>query len=188
VSLARYIEVLRDGRLFKGISDEDIGTMLEVMRELPVKKGDVVMAQGSVGDTMVVVLDGILRVQATDKAGAVADLGSVRAGEVVGEMAVLDPAPRSASIIAATDGLLAELSREDLRALRVQAPAVSAAIVAGVIADLTRRLRQVNERIDLELNPDKVRSDQDGVAKAKAAASGFFSRIGALWSRLRGGE
>lgn len=180
-------DALRRIKLFRAISVSDSIVLLASMRRRNVDSGDKVFAQGENGDTMVVVLDGILRVEVTDMNGNTATVGKVEAGEVVGEMAVLDPAPRSASVVAATDCELLELSRADLMGLRRRAPSAAAAIVGGIIGDVTRRLRNVNKRIDAELDPNSA----VGRAQMKVALTGaptdentgtFFGRI---WDRIR---
>lgn len=180
-------DALRRIKLFRAISVSDSIVLLASMRRRNVGSGDKVFAQGENGDTMVVVLDGILRVEVTDMNGNTATVGKVEAGEVVGEMAVIDPAPRSASVVAATDCELLELSRADLMGLRRRAPSAAAAIVGGIIGDVTRRLRNVNKRIDAELDPNSA----VGRAQTKVALTGapldestgtFFGRI---WDRIR---
>ncbi len=141
-------------KLFRGLTPDDRGVVLRSMRRQQVSSGHRVFAQGETGDTMLVVVDGILRVEVTDIHGKSATVGKVEAGEVVGEMAVIDPAPRSASVIAATDCDLLQMSRADLLGLRRTAPTASAAIVGAIISDVTRRLRNVNKRIDSELDPN----------------------------------
>ena len=146
--------MLRGIQMFSDFSDEECNRLLEVMRPLDVASGESVFQQGGQGDTLVVVMDGILRVEVADQAGNSATVATIQSGEVVGEMAVLDPAPRSASVIAATDCRVLELSRDGLKKLRSTCPSASAAIVGAVIADVTRRLRNVNKRIDKELDPE----------------------------------
>jgi CRP-like cAMP-binding protein len=148
--------MLRSIPMFSNFSDNECGQLLSVMQPRDANSGDVIFHQGAQGDTLVVVMDGILRVEIADQAGNSATVATVQTGEVVGEMAVLDAAPRSASVVAATDCRLLELSRDGLGALRKSCPSASAGIVGAVIGDVTRRLRNVNKRIDKELDPGQT--------------------------------
>ena len=177
------VDSLRSVKLFSDFDEEQIAALQQVMRRQSVGSGDVVFEQGAEGDTLVVVVDGMLRVEVIGEDGESTAGARIHAGEVVGEMAVLDPAPRSASVVAATDCEVLELSRGGLLQLRRSAPAVSSGIVSGIIADVTRRLRDVNTRIDKELDPDKGK-DKPRKPVAVASEDDEGSVIGRLWKRF----
>lgn len=160
---------LRKVSLFRELGDMDIDAVLTAMRPRSFKAGDIVFEQGDVGDTMLVVVDGRLRVELSDPSGNATDVGSIGADQFVGEMAAFDPAPRSATVIAASDTTGFELSVHALRELRRTAPAAAALITAGVIGDVTSRLRSINDRIERELNPNAAK------ARSQARASGIHS-------------
>ncbi len=175
-------DVLRRIPLFRDFSGQDCDAVMSVMRLRQFQTGDVVLKQGAPGDHMVIVLDGRLRVMLEDAHGHKTELGAIQAGEIVGEMAAIDPAPRNASVIAASDAVVYELGRAGLQQLRVQAPGASTAIVAAIIGDVTRRLREMDKRIDRELNPASAAKSSQPAA-AEVAAPSLFSRI---WSHLTG--
>ena len=186
-----YVASLRRIKMFQKLPKEDINAALDSMQERHFDSGSVVFHQGANGDTLVVVMDGILRVEVTDHEGVTATVGTIQSGEVVGEMAVIDPAPRSATVIAATDVVLLELSRAGLDRLRKTSPSATAGIVGGIIGDVTRRLRTVNKRIDTELDPEKIglhgapkkTALSDRKTAAKDAGDGLFK---SLWQKIAG--
>jgi len=161
---------LRRVSLFRDLTDDECDTVCRAMRPRRFAAGDIVFEQGDVGDTMLVVVDGMLRVELADSQGRVTDLGSIGANQFVGEMAAFDPAPRSATVVAASNAVCYELSVHALRELRRTAPTAAAAITSGVIGDITSRLRGINDRIDRELNPHAAR------ARSQARASGILTR------------
>ncbi|MBM4344411.1 MAG: cyclic nucleotide-binding domain-containing protein [Deltaproteobacteria bacterium] len=161
---------LRKVSLFRELSDEDCDAVLAAMRPRRFAVDDIVFEQGDVGDTMLVVVEGRLRVELSDGSGNTTDVGSIGADQFVGEMAAFDPAPRSATVIAATETLGFELSVHALRELRRNSPTAAAAITSGVISDITLRLRSINDRIERELNPNAAR------ARSQARASGIVQR------------
>jgi CRP-like cAMP-binding protein len=79
------------------------------------------------------------------------EVARVGAGEVVGETSCIEPAPRSATILAAVRTTAYELGREELTKMRRRAPRVAAAFVDAVVRSVTLRLRRVDERIEREL-------------------------------------
>lgn len=147
------LERLRGCTLLRDLSDGDLQALLAHSRLRAVMPGQVLFKQGDPGATLLIVLDGRLQVTLTDANGQTNEIAAISTGQMVGEMAALDPAPRAATVTAAVPTRLAELSVDGLKALRTAAPAVAATVTAGVIADVTQRLRAINERIEAELDP-----------------------------------
>lgn len=174
---------LRKVALFRDLDEADVAAVVRLCQQRPFGTGDALFVQGQRGDTLLFVVDGRLRVEIDGPGGQRIEVGAVAAGQVVGEMAVLDPAPRLAHVVAVSDGAAFELSAAGLRALRSQAPAAAAAITATIIHDVTARIRHINERIDQELG-----AAPSEPAKAVAAAAASEERgAQAWWARLFGG-
>ena len=99
--------------------------------------GQTVVETGTVGATMYVVLDGEVEI----RAGGELTVGGP--GIIFGEMALIDDAPRSATVTAKTDCRLLELDRRRFESLVSETP-YFALEVMHVMAD---RLRRTNARI-----------------------------------------
>lgn len=69
--------------------------------------GDIVFKEGDTGDTMYVVLDGVVRIEVHGN-----PVSKLHAAEIFGEMALVDNSPRSATVIADTDCSLAEIDQK----------------------------------------------------------------------------
>ena len=180
--------ILRQIPLFRDFSDAACDAVIAVLRVRQFSPGETVFRQGDRGDTMVIVSTGHLRVELLDGHNTPTNIGAIGPGEVVGEMAVLDPAPRASSVISVSETTVYELNREGLQLLRQSSPAASAAIVSAVISDVTRRLRQANQRIDKVLNPrtsglHKVEAAAAKTVQEPAETPSLLSRI---WARLTG--
>jgi CRP-like cAMP-binding protein len=145
------IEVVRRSDLFAGLSDVDLDALAACLIERRHARGEVVFRQGDPGETMLVIAAGRLFASTTKLNGSSTGLNEMGPGEVLGEMAFLDPAPRSATVTAATDAVTYELSHDAMNALRAQAPHAASALVSAGIRDVTRRLRTLDERIETEL-------------------------------------
>jgi CRP/FNR family cyclic AMP-dependent transcriptional regulator len=173
------LERLRQCTLLRDLGDGDLQALLAHCRLRAVMPGQVLFKQGDPGETLLIVLDGRLQVTLTDAHGQTNEIAAITTGQMVGEMAALDPAPRAATVTAAVPTRLAELSVHGLRALRTAAPAVAATVTAGVIADVTQRLRAINERIEAELDPAAAKAKEAAKlagAPATASASGSGSK------------
>jgi CRP/FNR family cyclic AMP-dependent transcriptional regulator len=126
------VAVLRHVDLFAETPDRVLAGVAQVVEELDYPAGSVVMKEGDVEDWMFVVVDGELEVTRADRQ---VTLGP---GTVVGELAVLDPEPRSATVTARTDCLLFRLRKPAFDEALHTRPEVA----RGVITELVRRLRE----------------------------------------------
>ena len=139
---------LRRVKIFAALTDADCDAVLTCVRGRTLNPNDVLYHQGAPGDRMAIVMEGGLSVRLQDK-----EISTVGAGGLLGEMACVDPAPRSATVVASQKTTVLEVNRDALTELRDMAPAANAAIVGQVIREVTKRLREVNERLEKDLAP-----------------------------------
>src|SRR5262249_4385244 len=112
---------------------EVLADLAAILEEMEVAAGEVIFEKGEVGDSMYIVVDGTVRVYDEDR--TITTLGE---SEIFGELALLDPEPRVASIAAVTDTRLFRLDREAFSELM----AGNIEIVRGVLSVLCERLRK----------------------------------------------
>src|SRR5581483_2329380 len=109
----RALDILGKNPAFKGVTGSHIEDMGKHARTRRFAQGQYLMREGSVSDSLHVVVDGQVRVQRGGAQPAlVADLGP---GEVVGEMGVLTGEPRSATVSAVSDVETLELTADELK-------------------------------------------------------------------------
>lgn len=142
---ARYA-ILRKVPAFAGLADEDCDAVLRVVRARKGNHGDVLFRQDQPGDAMVIVLEGELSctVRAPEGEREIARLGP---GELVGEMALFDNEPRSATVRTDRGATVLELSRAALARLRIEAPRVCAQIHGNMLLAIARRLREAGSLV-----------------------------------------
>ncbi len=99
--------ILNSVPLFSSVPEEHLVSLAEAVEEIEVAEGESVIRKGEMGSAMYVVVRGQLRVH--DESGDIRLLGE-RA--VFGELAALDPEPRSASVTACVPTVLLEIERE----------------------------------------------------------------------------
>ena len=124
---------LKSVEMFEQASEQVLAEVAEVLEEVEVKRGEVIFRRGELGDGMYVIVDGRVRVFDGDLT-----LGILGERDIFGELALLDPEPRSASIAALEDCRLFRLDREAFAELM----AGNIEIVRGVLHVLCERLRQ----------------------------------------------
>lgn len=158
--------------MFAGLGDADAAMLVRALRPRTLAQAEVLFRQGDPGDTLVIVASGALSVQVRRLDGGEAPVAVIAEGEVVGEMACVDPHARSATVVAKCDTVVYELRRDALDALRTVAPAVATAVVGAVIRDVTKRLRDVNSCIEAELGGGSGVPSVHGGARAAPPSAG----------------
>jgi cAMP-dependent protein kinase regulator len=109
----RILEKINQNIFLKSLSDEDKEIIIDAMKELKKKKGDIVIRQGDPGDEFFVVDEGEIECHRVFKQGEAAKyLKTYLAGEGFGELALLYNAPRAATLTCKTPCTLLVLDRQ----------------------------------------------------------------------------
>jgi CRP-like cAMP-binding protein len=109
-------------------------------------EGSVLMSEGRKGSSMIVLAEGTVRVERGET--LIADLSP---GQILGEMALLDPAPRSATVTATSDGSCWELERSALWAILSEGDEAAVNVLQGLTSTVCSRLRDVNRLVQEEV-------------------------------------
>lgn len=127
--------ILRSVGIFSHVRESSLSQAAQSIREVQVKAGDTVFEAGDFGDALYIIANGRLKVHIGDK--VIAEVGE---RQVVGEMAALNPEPRSASVTAIEDSLLLRMSSDNLERLIGD----DVRVARGIIHELCDRLRKAN--------------------------------------------
>lgn len=132
-----YVEFLKRLPLFSGLADHDLKWLIDQAKPIAISAGEVLIEEGTLGDSMFIILDGEFEVS---KRSAQQDIKlDVREqGAVIGEMSLLDHAPRSATVRALKDGRLLLIEQSTFDQLFASSPTAAMSILHTV----TARLRQ----------------------------------------------
>lgn len=125
--------------LFVGLDKKELRSLASSCQERKFPAGTTLMKQGDTGAGLFVITNGHVKItQAVDPDRAEEDLGTAGPGDVLGEMALLDDLPRSATVTALDDVTALLLPVWDFRtALRVNPD-----IGVKLLATLSHRLRK----------------------------------------------
>jgi CRP/FNR family transcriptional regulator, cyclic AMP receptor protein len=104
------------------------------------KKNSIVINEGESGDSLFVLLQGVVKVFSTDQSGREITYGSIEAGDYFGELS-LDGGPRSASVMTLEPCVCSVVSRAAVREHLAEEPEFALDLVAQVI----RRARAATE-------------------------------------------
>jgi CRP/FNR family cyclic AMP-dependent transcriptional regulator len=132
------VDLLRKIPLFSGLSQRCLHAIAKCADEVELRKGAVLAKQGRQGLEAMIIVDGRARVERDGK--VIAELG---AGDVVGELAVIDGKPRTATVIAETPMALLVVHRRDFVSLLDAIPGLQ----RNLLVKLCERLRQADEAL-----------------------------------------
>jgi CRP-like cAMP-binding protein len=135
---ASRLDELATLALFHGLTRRERERVASLCTMFERRAGTVLCREGQPGQECFVIIDGELAVTIDEI--AVATLG---AGSFCGELALLDGAPRTASVTATTDVRLLVFTRREFEELLACAPRVA----RRVLATVGTRLRHANGRV-----------------------------------------
>ena len=155
------LEALRHQLLFAGLSEQDIDWLASKAEEVTVPVGSYLMREGESGDALYIVVEGEFEV--TKRSGSQDVVLALRgAGELFGEMSLLDQAPHSASVRAVQPSHLFKVSGDVFRELLATKPQATLAILRTVTSRLrnTEAMLRQNEKMNVSWSksPTMVRA------------------------------
>lgn len=124
---------LKGVSLFKDLSGEDVSQLAHIAEEVRFSPLETIFKEGDVGNSMFIIVDGNVRIHKDEK-----DIATLSKGEFIGEMALLDQDPRSASATTEEETVMLRIEGQDfydLMASRME-------IMQGIVKVLTGRLRE----------------------------------------------
>lgn len=141
----RY-EQLRDLVLFEGLADSELDTMAGSLADRRLDAGEMLFQQGEIGDECYVILHGSLEVF-TFVTETELQLEVYSRGDLVGEMALIDRSPRSASVRALVESHVAVLNESAFKILIGSNPELA----MNLLQNSTTRVRNTNQRMIADL-------------------------------------
>ncbi|MCA9636700.1 MAG: cyclic nucleotide-binding domain-containing protein [Myxococcales bacterium] len=128
--------------VFASLDPERWSRLLTYMEVKRFRPGDVLIKQGAVDRGMYIVREGRLAVLVAAKDGErVRRVGTIEAGSVVGEQALLDGKPRSATITALCECELLRLSFDAFRQLHATIPELAGTFLFELARVISLRFR-----------------------------------------------
>ncbi|HEY4122229.1 MAG TPA: cyclic nucleotide-binding domain-containing protein [Byssovorax sp.] len=131
IGVLEKVLVLRDSSLFAGLAGEELYPVAEIAQQVEADVGEAVVREGDPGDALFVVASGKLSVER----GATR-LREIGPGAAFGELALLDGAPRAASIVALEPSRLLRIPREQFEALLDESPELARGVIRTLIGHL----------------------------------------------------
>jgi CRP-like cAMP-binding protein len=166
-------EILGRSGIFQGVDPEAAEALAKDMDYIDVRKGDVIFSEGEPGDSLYIVLSGKVKIGRRAVDGRQNLIAIMGPSDMVGELSLFDPGPRTATATAVTDSRLSRLRKQSLRPWLTNRPEIA----EQLLRVLARRLRRTNDAL-----ADLIFTDVPGrVAKnLLQMASRFGTRDGGV--------
>lgn len=132
------IKLITGVEVFKGFSKKDIGDVARAAEELTYSPGEFLGQQGSPGTEAFIVVKGSLTVRRNGR-----KVATLSAGDVAGEMSIIDGETRSADIVAAEESDVLVINRRDFQGLIDDKPLLQ----KKLLATLAARLREADKKL-----------------------------------------
>ena len=136
-------DVLARAGLFQGVDPEAAEALSKELEMLEIRKGDVIFTEGEPGDSLYIILSGKVKLGRRAADGRQNLIAVMGPSDMVGELSLFDPGPRTATATAVTDLRLARLRKAALRPWLTNRPEISEQLVRV----LARRLRRTNNAL-----------------------------------------
>jgi CRP-like cAMP-binding protein len=186
---------LRKSFLFRGLSNDALDALAQKVRARTVPEGSVLMRRGDTGDSLFMISEGWFKIVTQDANGEELIINKTGPGETIGEMALVDEAPRSATVIAISDAKVFELKKDAFQEILNQRPDVALALIRGFSSRLRFSTTYIQKAIDWSQKiaagdysfiegtqqfPRGAESDDD---KAAELLSAFFQMVRSVKAR-----
>lgn len=162
--------------IFSSLDSAEMDRLANKIHEREFNYGTAIVNQGDAGDSMYVLVEGLLDVRADlDNGQKQVKVKSIEPGEFFGEMSLLTGEPRTATVVAVTGAIVYEIRKEDLEGLLENRPEIAVQI-SQIVAARRQDLKTIGD-----LSPeDKVESQQ-------TFADQILDKMKNVFSSLRGG-
>ena len=135
IGVLERLLVLREASLFTALSSEELYPVGEIALPVRFEKSSIVVREGDPGDALFVVERGTFSVLRDGKAVRTIE----GRGAVFGEMALLDGAPRAATVVAETEASLLRIPRAEFEALLDESPEIARGVIRTLLGHLRAR-------------------------------------------------
>jgi CRP-like cAMP-binding protein len=139
------MEFLAKSRLFARLEVAELRTLEGYLVSFEVDAGKTLMHEGDQGNYLALVTDGELQALKTNAKGEEVVIATLKPSWIIGEMAIVDGQPRSATIRATRDSSVVVLTRDNFLRMKDSHPTLSIALLGEIARELSLKLRRMSE-------------------------------------------
>lgn len=133
--------------LFDALSENELKVVANHMKLFELEKGGILFEEGDKGDYVCFVVDGVMDILKQSAPESSAVIASLSKGRSIGEMAVIDNFPRSATVRARTKTSFLMLTQKSFDTILRSHPETGITILKGISRLLSLNLRKTSSRL-----------------------------------------
>jgi len=146
ISIGEKILLLKGIEIFSGLAPSELAAIASVTKELDYAEDRIVLKQNDVGETLFLIIEGRVEVIMEQAEGKEVLLNNIEAGGAFGEMALIDDAPRSATIRTVEPCRFLILHKQEFKEIAMEFPRVTLQICSV----LSQRIRDIQGKFQLK--------------------------------------
>ena len=139
--------ILKGIYLFDNLTDEELKKISGIIVKEKHAANSVLFREGDKGDKFYIILEGAVRISQTISGAGEEALTILEKGDYLGEMALIEDAPRSADAIIHENSELLVISKQDFDELLFFEKDIAYKMLRAFVRTLSARLRETNEKI-----------------------------------------
>lgn len=139
------VDVLRGSALFKGFTETGLQILagIAVARTFPA--GSPLFVENMVGDALLIIRDGQVRLSAKSLSGEEVALGEIGPGEALGALSLISQSQRMCTATAGTSVSVVEIRAADFQRLMALKPQACLKLLMNIVADFGHRVADNRE-------------------------------------------
>jgi CRP/FNR family cyclic AMP-dependent transcriptional regulator len=139
------VRILKGVELFRGLNTAQLEQVIAISQKEQFSEGKTIVNQGDPGDKMYIISDGQVEVRVDDGKGGAHTAVYLGQGQIFGEMALLERAGRSASVVASRGGAeVHSIPGDAFESLWQNDTAIGYIMMRNMALDLSFKLRHQN--------------------------------------------
>ncbi len=160
-NILQYLPSIKNIQIFHWLDENELQKILLIASLLHFKKGETVIRQGDVGDSLYAVINGKVEVSVNDMNDKKVVISSISPGEVFGEAAIFLLAKRTATVTCTCDTTVIQIGRKDLVYFFRVHPHAGNKLLMLIVLNLLNKLKHANEDLVLEKQSELDLDDVD---------------------------
>ncbi len=145
--MTTVLDSLARMRLFEGLNEDELILLETLVFVNRVSAGETLCQEGDKSDFVCFVVRGSLDIVKNNVEGGEVVIAQLQAGDSMGEMALVDNAPRSATVRVAEDATLIVLTHKGLDQLRKRSPPAATQVMENIARLLCAHLRLTSSQL-----------------------------------------
>ncbi|WP_163339233.1 cyclic nucleotide-binding domain-containing protein [Desulfopila sp. IMCC35008] len=133
--------------IFDSMNSDELSILAQHMSYVQLQRGEHLFIEGDKGDFMGFVVQGLLEIVKRNDSGENIVIARLTKGNSIGEMALIDKSPRSATVVAKQPTIMVTLTDKGFDLLTEKSPQLGVKVIQKVARLLSLYMRRTSSRL-----------------------------------------